>query len=172
MRILSLDPSVNNVGWTKLNTKTGRWKWGTWKLGGSNYQVRLVDLIQKIAEDVGSFDILITEWPSFFSSEKGQIAAHQNYTIDLAGICGYVAGRFGMDQRTWKMLTPSQWKGSVPKRATAAKFFREFPDVKMQHISEHAIDSTMILLFWLRSSGRLAITNAGETLSESLLRFY
>lgn len=151
MRILSLDPSVNNVGWSVLNTKAKNkkqaWKWGTFKIEGNNLEMRIMDLIQLIDDEIGEFHILITEKPTFFSSEKGHIAAHLNYTIDLAAICYGVAGWFHMDHRTHFAITATQWKGQVSKAITARRFFRQFPEVNPDTLSEHAIDSIMLCRF-------------------------
>lgn len=172
MRILSIDPSVNFVGWTLFdsNKKTDnkRWTWGTINLEGNNYQMKLVALVQELAELVGTPDHLVTEWPTFFSSERGQIAAHQNYTIDLAGVCAYLAGAFGLDHRHWHILTATTWKGSVPKFVTSNKFYRVFRRNRGK-ISEHAIDSTMLLHFWLKEYGPRVFQRDGATFPESPL---
>lgn len=156
MRVLSLDPSINNVGWcifdSKAKMKKEAWSWGVWKLEGMNYMMRMMDLKERIVDNVGKFDILVTEWPAFYSSERGNIAAHQNYTIDLAGICMFIAGWFRMDHRKHFSMTASTWKGMVGKHITARKFFREFGK-REWHISEHAIDATMMLKYWLVTYG-------------------
>lgn len=155
MRILALDPSVHNVGWCRVDTSKQSlrriWQWGTFKLEGNSLEMKVLDLIQRIKADVGSFDMLVTEKPMFFSSERGQIAAHMNYTIDLAAVNYYVAGWFHMDHRTHFAITANQWKGSVPKDVTARRFFRDFPKVKSIAISEHAIDAAMMLRYWIES---------------------
>lgn len=156
MRILAIDPSINNVGWCVWNScKSDRlkaWRWGCWKLEGYNYPMRLMDLILHIDETVGPFDILVSEWPAFYSSQKGHIAAHQNYTIDLAGICYWVAGWYRLDHRHHFPLTASNWKGSVPKLVTQRKFIRTF-NKHMHQINEHAVDATMMLHYWLQNYG-------------------
>lgn len=169
MNFLSLDPSVNNVGFClfrsgKRNIKD-QWKWGVWELGGSNYQARLVDLVDYIQELLDEYKVkelhyLVTEWPTFFSSEAGQIAAHQSYTIDLAGICGYVAGRLGMDHRQWHIITATSWKGSVPKFVTVNKFLRIFGK-RYVGTSEHAVDAIMIMHFFLLNYGESLFQAAG-----------
>lgn len=176
MRILSLDPSVNNVGACLFDSTKkklrNQWKWKTYKLEGHNYQMKMVDMVQLIVGDYGEdVDYLITEWPTFFSSEKGQVAAHQNYTINLAGACAYLAGRLGMDHRNWHIATATTWKGSVSKYITSQRFFRTF-GIQPSLVSEHAIDATMLLLWWLRTHGAKAFQRVGEDFPESpLLQF-
>lgn len=172
MRILSLDPSVNNLGWallrTKIPEKRKAWKFGMIKPEGMNYQMKLTDIIQKIDSQIGKFDILISEWPAFFQNERGNIAAHQNYTIDLAGIAMYVAGWYHMDHRHHFPLTPSTWKGSVPKFITERKFFRVFGKDSIR-VNEHMVDAAMLLHYWLSRYGARFLQLNGETLNPSLL---
>lgn len=173
MRILAIDPSVNWVGWTlfdsKKRTPRKQWKWGTIQVEGNNYQMKLVMLLQTL-EELGLLDVqhLVTEWPTFFSSQKGQIAAHQNYTIDLGGVCAFLAGSMGLDHRHWHLLTATTWKGSVNKYVTGRKFFRVF-NIEPSNLSEHAIDSTMLLRYWIINYGPTAFQRAGEGFPESPL---
>lgn len=172
MRILALDPSVNFVGWALFDSKqkkeSKQWNWGTINLEGHNYQMRLVHLVQEINQLVGEVDQLVTEWPTFFSSQKGQVAAHQSYTIDLAGVCAYLAGAMGLNHRQWHLATATTWKGSVPKYVTAKRFFRIFGS-RISDISEHAIDAAMLLHWWLKVYGPAQFERAGEDFPESRL---
>lgn len=167
MRILTIDPSVNNVGFCLFDSSKrklkNQWQWGAFALEGTNYAMRMVDLYELLLEKFGIPDHLVTEWPSFFSSAKGHIAAHQNYTIDLAGICGYIAGRMGFNHRQWTMVTATQWKGSVSKDITARKFFRVFGK-ETRLISEHAIDATMMMHWWLLNYGQKLFRASAEEL--------
>lgn len=116
--------------------------------------MRMFDLIQKIDELGLKFDFLITEKPAFFASERGQVAAHQNYTIDLAAIAFYVAGWFRMDHRHHYSITATQWKGTVSKAITARKFFKQWPKVDSASLDDHAIDAIMLHRFWLTDYAR------------------
>ena len=152
MKILSLDVSVNNVGWAVFDTKKQgkeKWSWGTYTLEGFNYDMRLTDLKDRIIEE-GHKDAehLVIEWPMFYQSTKGMIAAHNNYTIDLAGVCMYIAGWLRLDHRHYHRITASKWKGQVPKAITARKFFKHF-GIPLGKVSEHAIDATMMLKFFI-----------------------
>lgn len=164
MKIVSLDPSVNNVGWaiydSSKKSKDGKaaWTWGKWKLEGDNYQMRLVDAVERMTVIIGELDILITEWPMFYSSQAGQVAAHNNYTINLAGFCAYVAGRYNLNHRNWYLITASQWKGTVKKEITARKFFRYFK-CNPNMYSDHEIDAIMLLHYWLNIYGPTVFTN-------------
>lgn len=161
MRFLSLDPSVNHVGWclfdSSKKTRKKAWQWGQFDLEGMNYQMRCFNLYEQIcehpkisatAETDFHFDILITEWPAFFDNQRGHVAARQNYTIDLAGIVMYIAGRFGCDHRHHFPITAQVWKGSVPKIVTQRRFFRKF-NFNTAKISDHVIDAVMLMHYFL-----------------------
>lgn len=176
MKFLSIDPSINNVGWTTFDTSlinakkhTAGWAWGTFALEGFNKIQRMADLYQSLLnEGINDIDHLVIEYPAFYSGQRGQIAAHNNYTIDLAHICGYIAGRFGSDHRSYHAITAIEWKGTVSKEITARKFFRLFK-VPLSTISEHAVDSTMLLRYFLITYGRVLLQRHGETLPVSPL---
>lgn len=174
MILLTLDPSKNDVGYSVFNTAAKKpqavWRWGTWKLEGHNLEMRMFDLVQKIAEDIGHFDYLCTERPAFFSSERGQIAAHMNYTIDLAAISFYVAGWYHMDHRTHFAITANQWKGTVKKAITARRFFRRFPNAEVRGITDHAIDATMLGVFCIETVLINVSNLRGNTTAEELLK--
>lgn len=166
MKVLSIDSSINNVGWTLFKTHNGMnpikeiqraWKWGTWYPTGGSLEARILDICQKIIVEINGFDILVTEKPAFYSSEKGQIAARQNYTIDLAAINYFIAGFFHKDHRTHYAITAMSWKGSVAKEITQKLFFKRFrgrmTEKQMGSVSEHSVDSTMMLRYWLETIG-------------------
>jgi hypothetical protein len=134
---------------TKASTKQKAWKWKTWHLEGLSLEMRMTDLRQRIDAEIGHFDLLIIEKPTFFGSEKGNIAAHSNYTVDLAAVAYYIAGWYQLDHRQYYPFTATQWKGSVDKAITARRFFRRFPFADRKWIDEHAIDAVMMMHFWL-----------------------
>lgn len=156
MRVLSLDPSVNTTGWAIYSplqkTRKRAWQWGTIKMEGYSLEMRIMSLCQSLdqlacpeggkAEPFPEF--LVTEKPTFFSSERGQVAAHMNYTINLAAINYFVAGWFRIDHRHHFAITATQWKGAISKVVTAKRFFREFPKVEPLSLSEHAVDAVML----------------------------
>jgi hypothetical protein len=158
MNILSIDPSVNNVGWCLLNTEgktiRERWRTGLIKPEGINYAMRCVSLLQELQVILQGLETkvhhLVTEWPTFFDSSVGHMAARQNYTVNLAGICGFMAGSLRMDHRSWHMVTATEWKGSVAKNVTQRKMFRHFGKKFLGKISEHEIDATMLLHYWIK----------------------
>lgn len=156
-KVLSLDPSVNNVGFATLqifDNGEQLWNWGMWELDGYNLLQRCADLrayIQLSGND--DFTYLICEWPTFYGSEKGEVAAKQNFTINLAAVAMYVAGFFHLPVESIELVTAPQWKGQADKRMTARRFFKHFGIDDALHIDHNAVDATMLLLARAKKHG-------------------
>lgn len=159
MKIFSLDPSVNNCGWAVIEklyrkdkvikTDKAQWRYGNWKLQGHSFSAKLQEIVEYIilevdglSEDEG--DWLLLEWPAYFGSHKGQIAAQMGHTLTLAGIDGYVAGYFRLPWQNFHFITANQWKGSVTKNITFMRFCRVM-NVKPFKIDHNAVDAFMML---------------------------
>lgn len=180
MKILSIDPSKNHAGFAtfatsqrktpKLQKTNGKidinWEFGTFHLEGRNLAQRTYDLYEHVRDSLGTIDHLVIEYPAFFSSERGQIAAHQNYTIDLAFICGYLAGLLALDHRHVNLITAITWKGNVTKEITKRKFFYHFKKLGVHKLDEHAIDAAMLLRYFLVTYGPGTFQVAGEVFPE------
>lgn len=148
-KLLALDPSVNNVGFATLqifDNGQQQWTWGTWNLEGYNLLQRCADLCAYIQQSGNAdFTDLILEWPTFYASEKGEVAAKQDYTINLAAIAMYCAGFFHLPVDRIELVTAPQWKGQADKRITARRFFKNFGYDALV-VDHNTIDATMLLL--------------------------
>jgi hypothetical protein len=163
--ILAIDPSVNNLGWACHNLNLGKNRYDihsdAWRFGvihptmeRTEIQYRWRNAFAKLKKRLGDWrpTHFASEYPTFFGSASGKIAAMQGYTLDLAGMVGYIAGRFGMPPDFITLWKPEQWKGSVPKHITAAKFVRLFgPKAEriVESCSDDVIDAIMIAEKWL-----------------------
>lgn len=160
--ILALDPSVmNRCGWATVQLEWDKdcklvkeeWNWGAWQVDGMNFQMRCADLRDHIIEQgLEEFDNLVCEWPAFYASAKGQIAAQQGYTVNLAGIAMYIAGWFHVLHKNLFLYTAPDWKGTVKKTVTAQRFFKLFGLNGMQE-DHNAIDACMMLVYHCRKIG-------------------
>ncbi len=153
--ILAIDPSINHVGWASYRSEV--WQGGTYDMN-INKQSRIPSLISncyllaKFLKDRNqTLDLLIVEKPTFMSSAKGQIASQRGYTLDLAFINGYIISHFTQNYFNPVVIeyTPQQWKGTVPKSATLAKFKRLFPTIDANKLTDHEIDARMIIQHYL-----------------------
>jgi hypothetical protein len=163
--VLALDPSIKNLGWACINLNRegeyydlegGIWSYGLIHPKGRNNQHRWRDTyfqLKYMLDANGNWPThFASEWPVFFNSPKGRIAAQENYTVDLAAIVGYVAGQFRFKAENITLWTPMQWKGSVPKYVTEAKFVRLFGSSAkrlVRTLSNDTIDAIMIAEYWL-----------------------
>lgn len=149
MRILALDPSIKTCGWSTVDIgeEEAEFKWGMFALSGLNFLMRCADLKDYIEMEIGHFDKLVIEWPMFYDSEKGHVAARQGDTINLAGIGMYIAGYFHLHPRDMVLLTAPEWKGTVPKQVTGRRFFQVF-GVNYLQVDNNAVDATMMLRWW------------------------
>lgn len=130
------------------------WDWGFWEISGLNFQMRCADLRDHITslQNEFNFDTLVCEWPSFYDSARGQIAAQQGYTINLAGIAMYIAGWFHIPHQRLFLYTAPNWKGTVKKEATARRFYRLF-GLNSVTVDHNAVDATMMGVYHMRAQG-------------------
>jgi hypothetical protein len=161
-RILALDPSVQNkAGYALLDVEWDQagvilkedWSWGFWELSGLNFLMRCVDLKDYIESEIGEFDELVVEWPMFYDSTKGAVAARQGYTINLAGIAMFIVGHFHIPHQCVFLYTAPDWKGTVPKQVTARRFYKLF-GINVMTVDHNAIDATMMLYFHVQKTRR------------------
>ncbi len=160
MKIISIDPSTINVGWAvieglKRHPKTGVWddRKAKWRYGNFNlFALSLQAKFHEIAENmIAHFDIdpeedwLVLEWPMYFGTEKGQVAAQMGYTLNLAGIDGFLMGYFRMPWQQCHFVTAAQWKGSVSKEITKMRFFRAMGIKQIFAVDHNAVDAVMLL---------------------------
>jgi hypothetical protein len=95
---------------------------------------------------------LCSEWPMFFNTMRGKIAAQKNHTLNLASMVGYLAGKFNFRNEHIVLWTPMQWKGTAPKSVTRNQFIHYFgEDAKRiaKTASDDVIDAIMIARYWL-----------------------
>jgi len=172
--LLSIDPSVRNLGWCLVDLNkveddnyydldSAAWSYGiiqmksTHQIDPSILKYRWEEACRKLAQAIDVYEsdptYFASEWPTFFNSMKGKIAATQNYTIGLASMVGYIAAHFDFDSENIALWTPQQWKGSVPKYVTVEKFkvvFGRKAEKLSQMLTDDTIDAIMIARYWLQ----------------------
>jgi hypothetical protein len=91
---------------------------------------------------------LCVEWPMFFGSARGHVAAALDHTIGLAAMAAGIIGWFQLPPSQVSCLTPNQWKGSVPKDVTRSKLEKAF-NGDSSELSDDEVDAIGIAVFWL-----------------------
>lgn len=172
--LLSIDPSVRSLGWTvvNLNHADGKdyldldnqllWTFGLVQMESTRqvdpsilkwrWQEAFVNLKASFELDGNSPTHFASEWPMYFDSLKGRIAAQQNYTLGIASMVGYLAAAFEFNPAHIALWTPLQWKGNQPKSVTRNRFVLTFGEAGRKlarMLSDDVIDAIMIARFWL-----------------------
>jgi Holliday junction resolvasome RuvABC endonuclease subunit len=147
LRILAIDPSIRRIGWALFEVEPDRnfdslatWNYGTFSPPSQGRTRILADVKSYFSKSAANH--VVCELPAFFESEKGRIAAKSGYTIDLALVIGTIYG-ITPDAKLY-LYTPQQWKGSVSKGITQARFKRVF---QLTHVNlDHdTVDAIMLL---------------------------
>lgn len=160
MKIVSIDPSIHHVGWAVVdglkrdkdgvwdNSKAD-WKWGHWDIGSNSLTYKLREIVDWMIVEFDGLDPeedwLVLEWPAFFGSAKGQVAAKQGYTINLAAVDAYIAGFFRIPPQNFHLVTATEWKGNIPKEITRMRFFKALGQPQIYKVNHNAIDAVMLL---------------------------
>jgi hypothetical protein len=161
--LLSLDPSINNLGWAQCDLAHGasspdiydisRWKSGVIHPQGLEIQHKWEDAYRQLAAELGveSWPThIVAEQPCWMPSAKGRTAAALDYTIHLAQMVAGVIAWFRIPANNVTLLTPMQWKGSMPKKVTRARLKKAFTDGEFEGLSDDEVDAIGLGLFWLK----------------------
>jgi hypothetical protein len=163
--VLAIDPSMNSLGWAAYNLNLGEDRYDinsdAWRFGlikpkcrSEHIQYKWENVgyrLEKVLDDWKPTHIVL-EYPTFFGSTAGKIAAMRGYTLDLAGMVGYLVGRFRMSPDNVTLWKPEQWKSTLPKHATQAKFIRLYGDGAayiVKNYPDDVPDAIMIAEYWL-----------------------
>lgn len=167
--LLSIDPSVRSMGWATVNLNNAQgndwydinnidlWNYSLITMEPTKHiQYRWEQAVQQLRETFEVDGVVPThfaaEWPMFFNSMKGRIAAQENYTVGLASMVGYIAAAFEFDSRHITLWTPAQWKGMTSKAVTRNRFLMYFGEGARslaRTASDDVIDAIMIARYWL-----------------------
>lgn len=149
---LAIDPSINTCGVSLYDPATKDFEWKLVRPEGRNLVRRMECIESEIARflrfrncNFAGITHLVCEYPQFFNSEKGAVAATMGYTLDLAAICGYMAGICKFAKVDF--YTPQQWKGNLTKKAIEFRFQKMFGDIPLP--SEHEQEATLMLYYHL-----------------------
>jgi hypothetical protein len=164
LTLLSLDPSTRNLGYACCDlSKAGRdpdiydtdlWHSGVVHPQGLELPHKIQDAYEQLSALLRKEDLwptnIVSEWPMFFGTARGKIAASQDHTIGLAGMAAGVASWFRLPATKVTLLTPAQWKGSVPKEVTRRRLEKAF-QVDTENLGDDEIDAIGIAEYWLKN---------------------
>jgi hypothetical protein len=108
--LLAVDPSLHNLGFAFFNlsypenrfdiTSRRSWRFGVVHPKGGSRQEKWENAFDQLRACCDWQPThLAAEWPSFFASMRGKIAASRGHTLELSGIVGYLAVCDSLDGR-------------------------------------------------------------------------
>lgn len=158
MKILGVDPSVNNVGlayWDSnrlfLKTTTFHPKRDS-ESSISSVAVQVARFIHiDFLAGEGRLDGLVMEFPQFENSDRGHQAMIKGFLFDLAFILGYLGGCLGVKASDIKTPTPNQWKGQMPKKAVGLRFDKTY-GLDYEDYSDHEYEAAMMIQWYLNGN--------------------
>jgi len=158
MRVLGIDPSVNNVGIAFYDTQTHKLKTVTFQpkrtkdtpIANVAVQITRYILISVLQGEKRP-DLAVMEYPQWEDSERGRMAMQKGYIHQLAFIVGYLCGNLGLASSCLYTPTPMEWKKNIPKKAIGIRFERRFL-VPANSVSDHEFEAAM-MIDWLLTDG-------------------
>lgn len=150
---LAIDPSVNFVGVCFYYPDGKLYEWSLLKppkefdLG---QKLRYIErqLHKGLSQQLDEVTEIICEYPQFFNNERGAASATKGYTLDLACICGFIAGICKFAKVYY--YTPNKWKGNLNKKHIEFRFARLFEGEPLP--SEHEQEATMMMHYHLQNT--------------------
>lgn len=163
MKIIAIDPSVNDVGWAMVkglvhteagwNDDKAEWSWGHWVIRSNSLTFKLKEIVEHIiltCDPDPEEDWFVCEWPAYFDGIRGNASAKQGHTINLAAVAAYIAGYFRFPWRNIHFITAVSWKGSVSKEITRMRFFKALGIKQVYKVNHNAVDAVMLLLHFCK----------------------
>jgi len=149
MKILAIDPSINNVGFALYDTESEIIRTKIFHPKSSGIIMDVCDQILNFyrKEFAISVDVLIAEFPQWENSTRGEISMKQGHLFNLACIVGFLAA--GINSLVKLTPTPKGWKGQTPKVATEHRVKKQFGDL---NCSEHEYDAIGMIQWYLKKN--------------------
>lgn len=136
---LTIDPGLNGTGWALWDERWKLLRNGVitpknkgWEMRGSEITCRVLDL-DELINDVRD---VYMEFPEFHQSAGGQVTAKSGALVKLAWFVGFLSSAIPVPVH---YVTPTQWKGQLPKQIVIDRIKAKMPDVKAKSHDYDAI---------------------------------
>jgi hypothetical protein len=141
--IITLDPSINDCGYAIFRKNRSLHSYGVikpekgleWKEKAYSILLKIESLKAYCNEDL---EKIIYEMPEIWFSARGQISKESGALEKLYFVCGMIQGKF---EYIAYPLTPSQWKGQLPKDVTLERICKKY---HLKDITSHEADAIAI----------------------------
>jgi hypothetical protein len=128
--LLAIDPSTRNLGWACCDLRKNdadihdaeNWKSGVIHPQGLEIHHKWTDAAELLAAEFTSPNWpthMVVEWPMFFRSQRGRIAAQLDHTINLAGMAAGIIACFRFPPSRVTLLSPMRER-ECSKRGNAS----------------------------------------------------
>jgi hypothetical protein len=177
--MLAISPTPTAIGFAIFNANLGANRYEifspAWNFGTIYPKVRARDP-QFLWQDAYSGlraairwqpNHLASSWPGLIDRPP---AAQEAWALTIAGMIGYIAGRFRLRPLSICLWRAEQWKGIAPAYTTRQKFIRLFGEDARQVVSTapiEPIEAIMIAEFWLTLYHRGKFTWQHQTRASS-----
>jgi hypothetical protein len=182
IRLLSIDPGTKLAGYAVFDTSdltpnpVYLKQYGFIRVGVKiGLEARLFHLAVKLAKVLTECkpSMMVIEFPQFQGGIKGNAAARQGTTLDVAAACGCILNNWIWYGREWAVrgvtlplpvfVHPVKWKGQLPKEATMTRCSETY-GIEWSKKNEHNIaDAIMIGDWWLKEE-KIRVIGTGEKL--------
>ncbi|KKN52377.1 hypothetical protein LCGC14_0612940 [marine sediment metagenome] len=133
MRVLAIDPSINNLGWAILNSNCIRVFSGTIKVKGmisASIVARIGAVLRGLETTVAglSFDVMVIEqpepWGAYKSMASDKSGAMQKLTLIVGALAQW--GMIAKGLENTHLIKVSTWKGQLPKGITQERMEKKY----------------------------------------------
>lgn len=120
IKILTVDPGISGSGWALFNDGEHTPLCTGYHIPkGKDWEGKLENLIKafdKVFVEHNHITAAYIEWPAFWSTSQRSIAAvNSGALLKLAAVCGGIYAISLSHDADVFLMTPSQWKGQLPK---------------------------------------------------------
>jgi len=144
--VLSIDPSINYLGYAVQNTTKPKKKrlidYGLINVGskmkGTDYIIKariVFNEIRDLVEDCDSEPLVVLEVPEFWGS-AGLLARESGSVFKLTFLCGMICSLDNVIT-----YTPSKWKGQMPKHVTANRLQEHYQKINFDTLDHNIADA-------------------------------
>ena len=152
MRLLAIDPGIHNTGYAVFDSKDKLCEHGTIRVPEKMVMLERVDyLLHTLFCRCKAIEVVV-ELPEPQRGVRGTMAMLRGDMLKTSILVGAIFGARWGCYNTWRtchMVTPSQWKGQLPKTVTQAQCKKLYGVEKKHEYDADMIDAIMLGHWWL-----------------------
>lgn len=143
-RCLCVDPGLGGTGWAYFDNREEPIQHGVIHAYNPRKQIiswekRAMDIVGKFQQVIYSVDRCIwavIEFPGLFGGAVGHASSAKGDTFKLAFLVGLMAGACKFEGLDFKLLTPMEWKGQLPKKVVDIRIYNRLGKKYPNHVAD------------------------------------